>query len=375
LKTILYIIQKEFIQIFRNKGMLPILFVMPFVQLSILPFAADFEIKHIRLAIVDEDQSVLSRQLASHFQASPFFEVSYLSHQQEAELQIQKNKTDLYLEIPARFEYRLLKEQTAPLHLTIDAINGAKAGVAQAYVQSIFRDFNREVVAEWAPRVNPQAMAALTPPVDVTYQNWFNPEMDYDTFMVPGILVLLVTLIGGLLSGMNVVREKEVGTIEQINVTPIRKYQFIAGKLIPYWFLGMLELAFGMLLGKLIFDIPFVGSIGLIFLFAAGYLLLIMGFGLLISTFANTQQQSMFLTWFFMVIFILMSGLFTPIENMPYWAQVITWFNPIAYFVEVIRSVMLKGAGWVDIQSAFYKVLAFAVVMNALAVWNYRKRS
>ncbi|MFZ2898305.1 MAG: ABC transporter permease [Saprospiraceae bacterium] len=375
MKTIFYIIQKEFIQIFRNKGMLPILFVMPFVQLSILPFAADYEIKHIRLAIVDEDQSVLSRQLASHFQASPFFEVNYLPHQQKAELQIQKNKTDLYLEIPARFEYRLLKEQTAPLHLTIDAINGAKAGVAQAYVQSIFRDFNREVVAEWAPKINSRAIAAVGSPVDITYQNWFNPGMDYDTFMVPGILVLLVTLIGGLLSGMNVVREKEAGTIEQINVTPIRKYQFIAGKLIPYWILGMLELAFGMVLGKLIFDIPFVGSIGLVFLFAAGYLLLIMGFGLLISTFANTQQQSMFLTWFFMVIFILMSGLFTPIESMPHWAQVITWFNPIAYFVEVIRSVMLKGAGWADIQTAFYKVLAFAVVMNALAVWNYRKRS
>jgi ABC-2 type transport system permease protein len=374
-KTIRYIIQKEFIQIFRNKGLLPILFIMPLVQLSILPFAADYEIKNIRLTIVDQDQSTLSRQLASHFQASPFFKVNYTGRQAEAERLVMKNETDLYLEIPPRFEYRLLKEYSAPLHLTLDAINGAKAGVAQTYVQSIFLDFNREVIAEWGPQINPGAMASVSRPVEITYQNWFNPKMEYDTFMVPGILVLLVTIIGGLLSGMNIVREKEVGTIEQINVTPIRKYQFIAGKLIPYWILALLELAFGLLLGKLIFDIPFVGGIGLIFLFAAGYLLLIMGFGLLISTFANTQQQSMFLTWFFMVIFILMSGLFTPIESMPRWAQTLTWFNPIAYFVEVIRSVMLKGSGWADVQTAFFKVLAFAAVMNVLAVWNYRKRS
>lgn len=375
MKTILFIIQKEFLQIFRTKGMVPILFVMPFIQMIILPFAADFEVKNIRLTIVDQDHSSLSRQLGSHFQASPFFLVEYQLAPAEAEALIQTNKTDLYLEIPPRFEYRLLKEQRSSLHLTIDAINGSKAGVAQAYVQSIIRDFNREVITEWAPQLQPEALAALGQPVEITWQNWFNPDMDYRTFMVPGILVLLVTMIGGILSGMNIVREKEIGTIEQINVTPIRKYQFISGKLVPYWILAMMELAFGMVLGKLIFDIPFVGSIGLIFVFAAGYLLLVMGFGLLISTFANTQQQSMFLTWFFMVIFILMSGLFTPIESMPHWAQVLTWFNPIAYFVEVIRLVMLKGAVWADIQGNFYRILIFAVVMNALAVWNYRKRS
>lgn len=375
MRTILFIIQKEFLQIFRTRGMVPILFVMPFIQLVILPFAADFEIKNIRLTIVDQDRSPLSRQLNSHFQASPFFRVNYAGSPQEAEALVQTSKSDLYLEIPPRFEYRLLKEQNGALHLTIDAINGAKAGVAQAYVQSIIRDFNREVITEWAPQLNPQAMAALVQPVELTWQNWFNPDLDYRTYMVPGILVLLVTMIGGILSGMNIVREREIGTIEQINVTPIKKYQFITGKLLPFWILAMLELAFGMVLGKLIFDIPIVGSIGLIFVFSAGYLLLVMGFGLLISTFANTQQQSMFLTWFFMVIFILMSGLFTPIESMPHWAQVVTWFNPIAYFVDVIRMVMLKGSGWADIQGDFFRILAFAAVMNALAVWNYRKRS
>ncbi|MBK8492553.1 MAG: ABC transporter permease [Saprospirales bacterium] len=375
MKTILFIIQKEFKQIFRNKSMLPILFVMPFIQLIILPFAADYEIKNIRLTIVDMDQSVLSRQLNSHFQASPFFNVSYTLTPEEAEALIQHNDSDLYLEIPPRFEYRLLKEQRASLHLSIDAINGSKAGVSQAYVQSIVRDFNKEVIAEWVPQLQPRALAAIGQPVDITYQNWFNPDLDYNTFMVPGILVLLITMIAGFLSGMNIVKEKEIGTIEQINVTPIKKYQFVIGKLLPFWLLGLMELAIGMVLGKIIFDIPFVGSISLVFAFASVYLLLILGVGLLISTFSNTQQQSMFLTWFFMVIFILMSGLFTPIESMPHWAQVLTWFNPIAYFVDVIRLVMLKGSGWVDIKQTFFQILAFAIAVNGLAVWNYRKRS
>jgi ABC-2 type transport system permease protein len=199
--------------------------------------------------------------------------------------------------------------------------------------------------------------------------------MEYAIFMVPGILVLLVTMIGAMLAGINIVREKELGAIEQINVSPVRKSQFILGKLIPYWIIGMLELALGLTLAKIIFDVPMVGSIGLLFVFAAGYLPLVLGIGLLISTFTNTQQQSMFLTWFFLVIFILMSGLFTPIESMPPWAQKLTWFNPIAYFIEVVRLVMLKGAEWADIQFSFFKIIGLAFVINALAVWNYRKRN
>jgi ABC-2 type transport system permease protein len=375
LKTILFIVQKEFLQIRANKAMLPILFAMPFLQLVILPFAADYEIKNIRLTIVDQDHSGLSRQLGSHFQASPFFEVSWLQNAAEAEELIRTNRSDLYLEIPPRFSYRLLKEQKAGLHLTIDAINGAKAGVAQAYIQSIIRDFNREVVVQWGPQLQPQALAASVRPIDIVYRNWYNPDMEYAIFMVPGILVLLVTMIGAMLAGINIVREKELGAIEQINVSPVRKSQFILGKLIPYWIIGMLELALGLTLAKIIFDVPMVGSIGLLFVFAAGYLPLVLGIGLLISTFTNTQQQSMFLTWFFLVIFILMSGLFTPIESMPPWAQKLTWFNPIAYFIEVVRLVMLKGAEWADIQFSFFKIIGLAFVINALAVWNYRKRN
>ncbi|MGN6510630.1 MAG: ABC transporter permease, partial [Chitinophaga sp.] len=161
--------------------------------------------------------------------------------------------------------------------------------------------------------------------------------------------------------------------IEQLNVTPIKKIHFITGKLLPFWIIALFELAFGLAVGKLVFDLPVVGNIGWVFLFAAVYMLVMLGLGLLISTFTETQQQSMFITWFFLIIFILMSGLFTPIESMPLWAQKITLFNPVAYFVKVIRMVMLKGSGWADISYYLGVMLVFAVVLNGVAVWNYRK--
>jgi ABC-2 type transport system permease protein len=191
--------------------------------------------------------------------------------------------------------------------------------------------------------------------------------------MVPGILVLLVTIIGMFLSGMNLVKEKEIGTIEQINVTPVKKYQFIIGKLTPYWLVALAELAFGLVLARIVFSIPILGSVWLIFLVAAIYLLVTLGLALFISTKTNTQQQAMFLSWFFLVIFILMSGLFTPVDSMPQWAKVINWFNPIAYFIEVIRMIMLKGSGFFDILRDLVILSIYAVGALSVAVWQYRK--
>jgi ABC-2 type transport system permease protein len=210
-------------------------------------------------------------------------------------------------------------------------------------------------------------------PIQLSSAFWYNPELNYFTYMVPGILVLLVTVISAFLSAMNIVREKEMGTIEQINVTPIKKYQFILGKLIPFWFIALFELAFGLILAKLVFDIPMLGSLGLIFFVAGVYLFVALGLGLLISTLTNTQQQSMFLTFFFMIIFILMSGLFTPVQSMPEWAQTINLANPIAYFIDVMRMVLLKGSVFNDISRQFFSLLVLAILLNTLAVWRYRK--
>lgn len=371
MKTILFIIRKEFLQIFRHRIMVPLIFLMPIVQLVILANAADYEIKNITLHIIDHDLSPASLRLSGKFRASKHFRLVHTSFATEAGIaDLEAGRADLFLEIPPHFERDLLRNSEASVQLTLNAINGVKAGIANGYANAIIRDFNGEIRAEWLHR--PSSVPAG---ISITYANWFNPDMDYQNFMIPGILVILVTLVGMFLSGINLVKEKEIGTIEQINVTPIRKYQFIIGKLLPFWIIGNVELSAGLLVGKLLFGIPMAGSLWLVFGFAAIYLLVVLGIGLLVSTITFTQQQAMFISWFFLIIFVLMSGLFTPISSMPVWAQEITRFNPIAYFVEVMRLVLLKGAGLADIKHHFYTMLLFAFVVNGLAVFNYRKQA
>jgi ABC-2 type transport system permease protein len=199
--------------------------------------------------------------------------------------------------------------------------------------------------------------------------------MNYRFFMVPGILVMLVTMIGSSFASNNIVREKEMGTIEQINVSPVKKLWFIIGKLIPFWVLANVVLTIGLIIARLVYGIVPVGHYLTIYIFAGIYLLAVLGLGLLLSTYAATQQQSMLVSFFIIMIFNLMSGLYTPIESMPHWAQLITRFNPVTYFIEVMRMVVLKGSGLSDIRSQIMAVLGFAVFFNTWAILNYRKRS
>lgn len=370
MKIILYILQKEFRQIFRNKAMLPIIFVIPVVQLLILSFAVTFEIKNINLVIVDQDHSVASRQLISKFAAPAFYTIkAYSDSYATAEEQLKTGKAHQILVIPNHFEKDLNKESKASVQLISNAIDGSAAAIMNAYGNSIIMDYNRDILVDLS------AGAEIKPLFDIRYSYWFNPELDYKTYMVPGILVLLVTIIGMFLSSMNVVREKEMGTIEQINVSPVKKHQFVIGKLLPFWFIALFELAFGLTLARLMFDIPIVGSVGLIFGVASVYLLAVLGIGLFISTVVNTQQQAMFLAWFFAVVFIMMSGLFTPVDSMPQWAQNINIINPIAYFIKMMRMIMLKGSQFQDILKPFLAIVVYAILSLSLAVWRYRKVS
>jgi ABC-2 type transport system permease protein len=243
--------------------------------------------------------------------------------------------------------------------------------LAGGYIKNIIQNYNNQIRTDWVqfPKINPQ------PVIEVTSSNWYNPQMNYKKFMVPGILVLLLTIIGTNLTANNIVKEKEVGTIEQINVTPIKKYHFILSKLIPFWVLALVVLTIGLVIAKVFYGIIPLGSFLTIYVFAAVYLLAILGLGLLISTYAATQQQSMLVSFFIMMIFVLMSGLYTSIESMPVWAQWITKFNPISYFIEVMRMVVLKGSNFSDILPKLYTVLGFAIVLNTWAVYSYKKRS
>jgi ABC-2 type transport system permease protein len=348
--------------------MMPIIFIIPIVQLIVLSYTATFEIKNVNLFIVDQDMSPASREVAATFKGSPFFTiVDYSASFDVAEEAVINNKADQILQIPDGFEKGITVDRNATLQLTTNAINGSAASLMNAYALNIIKGYNSNIIVRQLGLRHPPD------PIKISTAFWYNPELDYFTFMVPGILVLLVTVISAFLSAMNIVKEKEMGTIEQINVTPIKKYQFILGKLIPFWFIALTELAFGLVLAKLIFDIPMLGSLGLIFFVAGVYLLVALGLGLLISTLTNTQQQSMFLTFFFMIIFILMSGLFTPVQSMPEWAQTMNQANPIAYFIDVMRMILLKGSGFQDITRQFFSLLILAVVLNTLAVWRYRK--
>lgn len=371
MRKILFLLQKEFLQIFRNRSILPILFVMPIVQIFLLSYAANFEIKNIKVFVVDHDQSQASGNLLDNFRSSDYFQLVGQAQDMESAYQaLAVDEADLLIKIPAHFERDLYKYQEAELQLLINAINGSKAGLANAYVSAVLQDFNQHIRTEWISRQGVRQAGIM-----VETSNWYNPELNYQTFMVPGILVLLVTMIAVFLSSMNIVREKEIGTIEQLNVTTIKKYQFIIGKLLPFLIIALIEFSIGLLIAHFHFDISFEGSIGLLYLFAFLYLLLVLGLGMFVSTFTETQQQAMFISWFFLVIFILMSGLFTPIENMPGWAQAITRLNPIAYFVRIMRMVMLKGSSFADVAHLFAIVAAYAIGINMLAIWNYKKTS
>jgi len=372
MRTILFILRKEFLQIKRNRTMLPIIFFVPFVQLIILVHAATFEMKHIRMHIIDRDNSSVSRDITGKFRGSPFYDITnYSFSDKEGEEDLKKNKADIVMIIPKHFERNLKTESSGKIQLVINAINAASAGLTYAYTQSIILKYNLDLVTEWANLPS----NVRTSSISITHSFWFNPELNYKNYMVPGILVLLVTLIGMFLTGMNIVREKEIGTIEQINITPIKKHQFIIGKLLPFWIIAQFELAFGLTLGKLLFNIPILGNLGVVFTFSSIYLLVVLGLGLIISTINNTQQQSMFISFFFMIVFIMMSGLFTPVESMPVWAQKINIINPVAYFIKVMRMVLMKGSGFADIKQQLISISVYAVVILSFAVWRYRKVS
>lgn len=371
MKTIGYIIRKEFIQIFRNRSMLPIIFVMPVIQLIILANAATLDLKRIDMVVVDQDMSQSSRALVSKFNGSPFYKINaaFLSVK-EAEEALHKGKAGVILHIPQDFEKDLIKENKAKIQLMVDAINGMAAGLINAYSSAIIADFNKEVISDLVTIPIPDGVNKT---INTIPYYWYNPQLSYKNFMVPGILGILITMIGMFLACMNLVREKEIGTIEQINVTPIHKYHFIAGKLIPFWIIAIVELAFGLAVGKLLFNIPFLGNIPLLFGFTALYLLVILSFGLFISTFADTQQQAMFIAWFIAMVFIMMSGLFTSVENMPEWAQILNKVNPIAYFMRVVRMIILKGSGLKDVLNEILILSGYFVVIVNLAIWRYKK--
>ncbi|MFY8109824.1 MAG: ABC transporter permease [Bacteroidia bacterium] len=372
MKTLIFLLEKEFRQVFRDPAILRMLFIMPVIQLIVLPLAANYEVKNINIDIIDHDKSDFSSELINRLNGSGYFKLKNTPGTfEEAMKDFANDNADIILEIPANFEKDLVKENNSKLFMAVNAINGAKANIGASYLNSLIQKYNIEVRTEWQNDPDQKLQKGIL----LEYSNWYNIHMNYRNFMVPGILAILLTMVGMFLTSLNIVREKEAGTIEQINVTPIKKHIFILGKLLPFWIMGLVVLTLGLLVARIIYGISPLGNLFHVYLFAAVFLWATLGLGLLISTISKTQQQAMLIAFFLLMIFILLGGLYTSIDSMPKWAQIITWFNPVKYFIEVMRMIILKGSTFYDIIKHVGIMILFAIFFNAWAVLSYSKRS
>lgn len=365
-----FLLQKELIQLFRN-GFLPRLIVIfPIAVILILPWAADMEIKNANLSILDHDKSVASRNLILKIDASNYFILTQnAANAKDATKCIETNKCDIILEIPSGFERELLKENGSEIAIYANAINSNKGIIGSGYLASIINDFS-----DFRKNESNISRAKALPPINVIQKYYFNKRLDYKSYMIPALTVMVLSMLCGFLPALNIVSEKEKGNIEQINASPVSRFAFIAAKIIPYWATGFLVLTICFTLAYLVYGLSPRGSIGLIYLFTIVYVLGISGAGLVISNHSGTMQQGMFVIFFFMLILMLMSGLFTPISSMPEWAQAITIVNPLKYFIEALRMIYLKGSQLEVLWRQLIALGIFAVFFDVWAVISYRKR-
>lgn len=371
LRALRVLLRKEFLQIRRDPVLLRLLLVMPLIQLVVLANAATFEVKRARLFVVDQDRTSASRAVTQRLTAGGrFVAVGDSPSMERADAALLDRETDVIIVIPRDFEAHLVRDRRAAVQLILNAEDGSAAGMMQGYAAEILRRHAAELGA-----ARGAARGARAPVIEVRRRGWYNPALDYRHHMVPGILVHLVTIVGTLMTALNIVREKEAGTLDQLNVTPLPRAAFIASKLIPLWCIAMAELAMGLLVARFVFGVPMEGNPLVIFLAAAVYLVAALGIGLWVSTVTETQQQAVFVTFSVMLVYLLMSGLFTPVRGMPGWVQSVAQLNPMMHFLVIVRGVLLKGAGLADLGRQFVALGAAGTVVMTAAVLLYKKRT
>jgi ABC-2 type transport system permease protein len=374
MRTLRFLLRKEFLQIARDRTMLAMLIAAPVIQLLILSNATTFEIRRTKMYLVDADHSTASRGLVQRMVASGRFVVAEASGSGErADEALLKRDVSMVLEVPPDFERDLVRTGHAPVQMIFNAEDGAAAGILRSYATRILSSYSAELSTEYGRGGRGGGAGAGSARIQVRTRGWYNPELSYTHFMVPGILVLLVTVIATAMTSMNIVREKEIGTLEQLNVTPITKGQFIASKLLPFWIIALVDLAIGLAVGRLVFGIPVRGSLPLIFGAAMVYLFAALGIGLWVSTIAQTQQQAMFFSFALNMIYLLMSGLFTPLQSMPGWAQWLAELSPMKHFIVIMRAVLVKGAGLADVRAPLLVLAVYGGAVLMLSVRSYSK--
>ncbi|MDD2961379.1 MAG: ABC transporter permease [Muribaculaceae bacterium] len=364
-----FLLEKEFKQIFRNKFIPKMLIMMPLMIMFVLPWAANQEVKDIRLGVVNYDNREISNRLIDKITSSDYFILvdDYLSAR-EANDAVERGDIDMILEIPNNFEKEMIRSHNVKVMIATNSVNGTKGVLGTSYLSSIINDYSNDIT------INHGIIAGKSN-INLSVKYLFNVLMDYKVFMIPALIVMLLTMLSGFLPALNIVSEKEVGTIEQINVSPINRLTFVLSKLIPYWVIGIVIMSVCLIVAALVYNLLPAGNVFTIYLFSILYILVVSGLGIVLSNYSDTMQQAMFVMFFFVMILMLMSGLYTPISGMPDWARYITIVNPLKYYIEVMRSVYLKGSTFFDLIPQFYALVVFALFFNCWAVISYKKRN
>lgn len=369
IERIKHMLIKEFIQIFRDPRMKGVIFLMPIIQLLVFGYAVTTDVKHVATAVYDLDNSVASRELIARFVASEYFEITaYAKNPKHVRELIDRGDVRAVLQMNKGFEDDLRVGRTAILQLIVDGTDSNTAGIVLNYSAKITGEFSQKILATRFSRLKGLALKPAT--VKLQTRAWFNENLESRNFYVPGVIAIIVMLITLMLTSMAVVREKEIGTMEQIMVTPITPTEFILGKTIPFALIGFADVVLITALGVFWFDVPIRGSLIMLFAATALYLMTTLGVGLLISTVSETQQQAMMSTFFFYFPAVLLSGFMFPIANMPAMIQWLTYLNPLRYFLVIVRGIFLKGVG----PAVLWPQMAALAVMGVVTLWLASRR-
>lgn len=373
MRTIFHIIVKEFLQLRRDRRMLTLSFMAPVLQLILLGYAATTDIKSIPMLVCDQDKTSTSRELITQFTNSGYFVVDYeVQSLNEVDHYIENGHAWMALVIPPKFANDLLGRRTARVQLLADGSDANSANISLGYASQIIAKYSRSIVAEVLKRT-PQVLkpARVMPEVRV----WYNPDLKSRNFMVPGVVALVLMIITMTLTSLAIVKEKEIGTLEQLLVTPIKPYQLILGKFLPFVIIGAVDVTLVLTVAQFWFDVPMRGSVPLLYGLSGLLVLTTLGLGLFVSTISKTQQQAMMTAQFFIFMpFIFFSGFTFPIENMPTIIQYFTYLIPLRYFIVIIRGIFLKGIGIAELWPQALALLIFGVAILTLSVLRFRKR-
>ena len=377
MKILKFLIEKEFKQMFRNPLIPRLIVLFPTMVLLVYPWAVSFEIRNIKIDVVDHSKSVYSQRLTDKIAASKYFILNdtppdYLSAMQNME----HGETDMILEIPVSFDKDMVKTRSSGVGVAVNAVNGTQGLLGSNYIMQIVNDFSSELRGELMHTLPPQYRSSMMqmPQVTIIPQYKFNPALDYKNFMIPGFMVLLLTIICGILPALNIVMEKENGTIQQINVTPVSRIGFILAKLIPFWVVGLVVMIISVTVAYLMYGLWPAGSMIAVLFSAIVFIFSVSGLGIIISNYSENMQQASFLVMFFILILILLGGMFTPVSSMPDWARMIAAVNPFTYLTKTFRMLYLNGSTLADVSWNLLVMGLIAVVLNGWAVLSYKKR-